>query len=129
VPTTFFEIETKRKGLRTYDNFKNISNYQQNVGVSTTQIGYETLVNKTFNNTQTLSRSDYHNLFDANYMQNAANNNEVFSVHFRGHADNVRGLQVFTRSPNLNKLTFRQGSYNFTSSGNDVEVWNIFRFF
>ncbi len=129
VPTTFAEIEAKRGGSRTYDDFKGISNYQENVGVATTQKGYETLVNKTFSNAQTLSRTDYHNLFDANYMQNAANNNEVFSVHFRGHADNVRSLRVFTRAPYKNTLTFRQGSYNFTSSGQGVVIWNIFRFF
>lgn len=129
VPTTFAEAEAIIGGARTYDDFKKITSYQDNVGVSISGTDYEKLVNNTFNNVQTLSRTDYHNLFDAQYMRNSANSNEMFSVHFKGHADNVRGLQVFTRDPSKNKLIFRQGSYNFTSSGKGVTVWNIFRFF
>lgn len=92
-------------------------------------IDYEKLVHATFSDVQTFSKKEYHYLFNAEYMQNAANKNEIFSVHFRGHADNVRRLQVFTRSPHLNKLVFRQGTYNFSSYGSRHPVLNIFRFF
>jgi len=132
VPTTFAEIERKRGGSRTYDDFKKSTNYQQDVGVTTTQKSYETLVNNTFNDVQKLATSrERLALFDPQYMQNAANNNEVFSVHFGGkaHADNVRSLRVFINKPSFNTLTFRQSSYNFTISGKGVRVWNIFRFF
>lgn len=129
VPTSFAEIETKRGGSRTYDNFKNSSNYQEDVGVSISRTNYEKLIHRTFSNTQTISNKDYHKLFDANYMRNAAANNEVFSVHFSGHADNIRSLKVFTGLPSKNTLTFRQSSYNFNRSGKGVSVMNIFRIF
>lgn len=129
MPSTFAEVETKRRGARTYDEFKDITNYQENVGVKISGNDYEKLVHKTFNNVKTVSKTDYHKLFDAQYMQKAANNNEVFSVHFKGHVDNVRSLQVFTRAPYLNKLTFRQSRYNFTSMGSKYSILNIFWFF
>ena len=129
MPTTFTEIETIRGGTRTYNNFKNITNYKENVGVSISGTNYDILVHNTFKNVQTLSRTYYSKLFDAQYMQIAANNNEVLSVHFKGHVDNVRSLKVFTRAPYLNKLTFRQRSFNFTSLGSNYPILNIFRFF
>jgi hypothetical protein len=39
-------------------------------------------------------------------MQNAAKNGEVFSYHFKGHADNVRGLKVFINAPKKNTQSF-----------------------
>ncbi len=129
VPTTFAEIETKRGGSRTYNNFKNSTNYQENVGVSISGTDYERLVNRTFDNTIKLSRRDYINLFDAQHMQTVANHNEIISIHFEGHADNIKGLQVFTHATYKNKLIFRQSRYNFTSRGSSYPIINAFWFF
>ena len=128
VPTTFAEIEAKRGGTRTYENFIDITNYEENVGVSVTKNDYENLVYNTFDNVETVPQKDYYKLFDPEYMQNAANNNEIFSVQFKGHTDNVRSLKVFIDAPELNTLTFRETRYNLTRSGNGVIILNIFRF-
>jgi hypothetical protein len=72
--------------------------------------------------------SDYY-LFDPNYMQNAANNGEIFSYQFKGHADNVRGLKVFIRAPEKNMLLFRQSNYNYRLGQNKNLILNIFRLF
>jgi len=129
MPTTFLEIESKRGGIRTYDNFIKITGYQENVGVKIEIGEYEELIKSTFNNVQTLSRNDYYKLFDTKFMQAAADNGQVFSVYFKGHVDNVRSLQVYTRAPYKNKLTFRQSKYNFTLSGKGVTVLNVFWFY
>jgi len=65
----------------------------------------------TFNNSETLCRRDYSNLFNSDYMKSTADKKEVFSFLFNGHADNVRSLQVFLRNPLLNTLTFRQSGF------------------
>ncbi|MCD2424454.1 FG-GAP-like repeat-containing protein [Niabella pedocola] len=133
VPTTFAEIETRRGDARTYENFKTLTKYQDDIGVSTSGVSYRKLVNGTFTDVSQLKPNEYGKLFDANYMRNAANNGEVFSVHFGGvttaHADNVRTLQVFYGNPTKNRLTFRQSSYNFTNSTKGLSILSIFRFF
>jgi len=61
-------------------------------------------------------------------MESSANNKDVFSFLFKDHADNVRSLQVFTRNPLLNTLTFRQRSYNFSfGSGYQDFIRGMFR--
>jgi RHS repeat-associated protein len=131
VPTTFAEIERKRGGSRTYENFKQNPDYVESVGFKTTQRRYERLMKRTFGNStvETLSEDQYALLFDANYMQNAASNGEIFSYHFNGHADNVRGLEVYLRAPMKNQLLFRQGSYNYRYGHNQNTILNIFRLF
>ncbi len=106
MPTTFAEIERSRGDSRTYGQFKKLTSSQDNVGVSIRIDDYDKLVHNTFNNVETLSKSNCRKLFDVKYIQNAANNNEVFSVRFKGHVDNVRSLKVFIRAPHKNTLTF-----------------------
>ena len=84
----------------------------------------------TFNNSETLCRRDYSNLFNSDYMKSTADKKEVFSFLFNGHADNVRSLQVFLRNPLLNTLTFRQSGFNFSiNSGSQKSIMNIFHIF
>ena len=64
-------------------------------------------------------------------MKKVALNREIISVHFNGHADNVRSLRVFLNKPFLNKITFRESSYNMTMEGNvnNVQILNIYRLY
>jgi len=102
--------------------------YARKLGIPQSPDLYEELMHETFDNVETIRHSQFAKLFDPNYMQNAASNNEVISVHFKGHADNVRSLKVFTREPSLNTLTFRESSFNF-SINDKLIVYNFFRIF
>jgi hypothetical protein len=136
VPTTFAEIETRRGGVRTYENFEqNLPTYNEqtgvgykkNTGLFSTKDSYDKLVHNNFNNVQKLGSDHY--LFDPGYMQNAANRGEIFSYQFKGHADNVRGIKVFINAPEKNMLLFRQNSYNYRLGQNKLPLLNIFRLF
>ena len=99
-------------------------------GVFLTFSDYEELIRSEFGNIETLSRRDYSRLFDPDFMRNAANNGEVFSFHFSGHADNVRKMQVFYNDPRRNKLIFREKSFNTTQVDRQRrEIFNIFRLY
>ena len=127
VPSTFAEIEAARRGTRTYEYFCDMTNYINGEGVVTSKEAYAQLLMQTFDNAEILETTEYGKLFTPQYMETAASNGKIFSVHFNGHADNVRALQVFDRKPNLNKLIFRQSRYNMTSKGNGIAIINIFR--
>jgi hypothetical protein len=136
VPTTFAEIERKRGGSRTYENFeqtlpvyneKTGLGYKKGRGLYSTRNSYNELVHNNFNDVQNLGSDHY--LFDPNYMQNAANNGEVFSFRFKGHADNVRGLKVFINASDKNTLLFRRNNYNYRYGQNQSTILNIFRLF
>jgi hypothetical protein len=129
-PTTGFEIETKRKGSRSYDDFVNNSGYVKDKGAVYSQSSYESYMHNTHTDIQTMSKKDYHRLFNAEYMQNAADNGEIFSFHFLGHVDNVRYLDVYINAPMKNTLIFRQSQYNFsTLSRSRKTILNIFHLF
>lgn len=104
-----------------------MTNYINGEGVVTSKEAYAQLLMQTFDNAEILETTEYGKLFTPQYMETAASNGKIFSVHFNGHADNVRALQVFDRKPNLNKLIFRQSRYNMTSKGNGIAIMNIFR--
>jgi hypothetical protein len=129
VPTTFAEIESKRGGTRTYEDFVTSSGYKDGTGVTISGDGYRELIEDTFNDTERFSKSKYIKPFDPVYMQDAANNREIFSYHFKGHADNVRGLEVYLRAPTKNRLLFRQSKYNYRYGHNQSTILNIFRLF
>jgi RHS repeat-associated protein len=129
LPTSCAEIEAKRNGARSYEDFVGLSQYKEGVGVTTSGIDLENYLCSTFDNVETLSRIEYGNLFNPDYMRSAANNGEVFCVNFSNHIDNVRTLQVFKNAPHLNKITFRQGRYNMRNAGTRYPILNIFRFF
>ena len=127
VPTTFAEIETARGGSRTYEEFRIMSDYKDGIGVEISKDKYAELLLRTFDNSEILNTNEYGRLFVPQYMETAAAKGEIFSVHFNGHADNVRALRVFNGKPILNKLIFRHSRYNMTSIGNGVAIMNIFR--
>lgn len=131
VPTSFAEIEARRSGSRTYMDFKTITNYQKEVGVEITGNEFRKLVNRTFNDVNEIANNRaINNLFDPNYMQKAANNGEAFLIHFKRHADVVRGLEVYTRAPRKNTLIFRQSKFNFSRTNPSIKpIFSIFQFF
>jgi RHS repeat-associated protein len=127
VPTTFAEIEAKRGGSRTYEDFANNPNYSYGKGHIGTGSEYREYMKKNY--PYKLIRDDKM-LFDANYMSNVAQDGEIISIHFgpkNAHADNVRALQVFKLAPEKNRLIFRQGGYNFNQGNNRNNILSIFR--
>lgn len=109
-------------------------NYQQ---IETTMVAlnvkdYKDLLESTFLN-HVANIENPADLFNPEYMQNAAANSEVFSFHFvkrkLGHADNIRRIEIYIHAPMKNQLIFRQSSYNLRQYDGWSNVKNIFRFF
>ena len=133
VPTVSSEIEIKRSGARSYEYFAEKSGYVEDLGAKFSKESYETYMYNMHNDMETFCRSDIPNLFNADYMQNAANNGEIFSVHFKGkvpHVDNARYLKVYINAPEKNTLTFKHGSYNFNRTNYSKKgILNVFHLF
>jgi|GEM_PF-65692 len=130
VPTTDLETETMRGGSRSYNDFAKSSGYVEGEGAKFSQASYERYMKRIHNNVIIMCDTDYELLFDHGYMQNAANRGESFTVHFRGHVDKPRYLDVYLFAPEKNTLRFRQSRYNFTSGrGSKHPILNIFNLF
>ena len=66
------------------------------------------------------------------FMRAAASNGEIFTVHFRGHTDNIRGLKYYPGNLMRNKLKFRENSKSYSRAkppSKRSPVLNIFNLF
>ncbi|MDR0507888.1 MAG: FG-GAP-like repeat-containing protein [Dysgonamonadaceae bacterium] len=129
VPTTFAEIEIKKGGSLSYNDYVTRTDYKYGFGVSGSVEDYQNMVMSNFNG-EVLSNQ--YLAFSPEYMKVAAANGNVISFDFGNHADNVRKMQVFSLAPSKNKLIFRNSNYNFSFPVGDKkipDILNIFRIY
>ena len=131
-PTTFSEIEAKKGGSRSYQDFAKNANYSEGKGLIINRSDYRNLMNTTFGTVDILDGNAANQVFDPSFMRMASQNGEIISFHFSGprpHADNVRQLRVFLNAPMKNRLIFRQSGYNFSQYSGWNNIWSIFRIY
>ncbi len=118
VPKSFAEIERYYGGERTYDEFCSIVKYINNDGTALNVTQFNDLVSNNFNNS-CLFKKEYM-LFDPAFFSESIQKNETYIFLFRDgnerHADVLRGLKVFEKSPQKNMLLFRESKFNYILS-------------
>jgi len=130
VPVKSLEIDRKRGLSSTLEYFEKASGYVIGKGSEFSNESYVEYMYSIHCDVEKMGHLEYGNLFDPTYMQNAAKKGEIFHIHYKGHVDNVRYLDVYTNAPHLNKIIVGQSNYNFlNSSYKKFTILNIFRLF
>ena len=118
VPTSFAEMNDYFGGNTTYEDYRAITNYQENVGVSRNRADYRELLSDNFNTSPYNNPSVLENLTTARDLQSSGyllHTNMPYSNGLR-HADNIRSISYYS---NKVVLRYRIGSYKLSSVNND----------
>ena len=115
VPTTFVEADNYLGGNTSYEEFKTLTNYQDEVGTLVDKNGYENLLSKSFNkssiNTDVLSNPEL--------VSQIKNSGGLISTNMPynliRHADNIRSISYYSNKIVLN---LRIGSYRLAGVNN-----------
>jgi RHS repeat-associated protein len=112
VPTSYAEMNDYFGGSTSYEEYKTITSYQENVGVKTDRGGYERMLGRNF----TGDRYDALNLSDPQAARDIVNKGQLVHTNmpYSGirHVDNLRSIMYYS---NKTVLHYRIGSYRLSS--------------
>jgi hypothetical protein len=119
VPTSFAEADDYFCGNTSYNEYKTITNYKEDVGVITSKTRYNRLVRKNF--TGSIYGDDPSVLNNPQVADDILNKRELIHINMpygRGgmrHADNLRSISYYHSGKVV--MNFRIGSYRLSSIG------------
>ena len=112
VPTSYAEMNDYFGGNTSYDEYRRITGYKEDVGVVGSRPDYERMLERNF----TGDRYNASNLADPQVARNIQNNGQLIHTNMPHsgikHADNLRSISYYS---NKTVLRYRIGSYKLSS--------------
>jgi RHS repeat-associated protein len=121
VPTSYAEMNDYFGGNTSYDEYRRITDYQEDVGVVGRRSDYERMLGRNF----TGADYDAHNLADPQVARNIQNNGQIVHTNMPHsgirHADNLRSISYYHSGKVV--MRYRIGSYKLSSVNDNWWVY------